>query len=358
MAATAMAVFAFVFFDGAGYFQDLLQNRETVILPADPANPSVAGRELEIVTILPKDAIQAILNPSFRRPEDTDNYLNDEPVLGISINGDDRVYSVPFLSAREVVNDTVGGVPVAITWCPLCFSGIAYERVIDGTEYTFGVSGKLIKNALVMYDHQTNSLWSQFLARGVKGEFAGRALQTLPLVQTTYARWLAEHPDSLVLSKGRSDSSVDQYSAYYEDNDAGVIGESNEDDRLERKDKVLGLGFDDGPKAFPLADLRIRPVVNDIVAGEALLIYFLPSTETALAYQRTVDGVRLEFETFMGEDGEELLRDVQTGSLWLPFTGMAIEGEMTGTILERVHSVISFWFAWSDFYPETALYRA
>ncbi|MDA1257370.1 MAG: DUF3179 domain-containing protein, partial [Chloroflexi bacterium] len=279
-----------------------------------------------------------------------------EPELGVSINGDSRVYSIPFLSGREIVNDTVGGVPIAVTWCPLCFTGIGYNRTIDGVEHTFGVSGKLILNALVMYDHQSGSLWSQFLSRGVKGEFAGRDLEIVPIVQTTYGQWLREHPDTAVLDKGRR-GAFDQYDGYYIDDDAGVIGEANVDDRLARKDKVVGLGFENDPKAYPLSALDVNPVVNDRVAGEDVVVFFQPSTETALVYNRVVDGRRLEFDQVIGGDGTVLLRDRVTGTRFLPFTGRAVDGELAGAQLERVHSVVSFWFAWSDFFPEAELYE-
>lgn len=106
----------FVFLGGPTWFQNLLRPRETVILPSSPNDPTTPGRELTIVTLLGRDGIPAIFDPLFRSPAETDNYRPDEPVLGISINGDNRVYSIPFLSGREIVNDTVGGVPVAVTW--------------------------------------------------------------------------------------------------------------------------------------------------------------------------------------------------------------------------------------------------
>ena len=210
-------------------------------------------------------------------------------------------------------------------------------------------------NALVMYDRESGTLWSQFLSRGVKGEFTGRDLEIVLLVQTTYGEWLRQHPDTLVLDKGRR-GSFDPYDSYYRNNSAGVIGESNGDTRLDRKDKVVGIGFDDGPSAFALSGLENNPVVNDTVAGRDVVIYYQRSTETALVYDRVLDGRSLEFEQVIDDDGTALLRDKATGSRFLPFTGRAIDGDLAGAQLERVHSVVSFWFAWSDFYPDTRLY--
>lgn len=218
------------------------------------------------------------------------------------------------------------------------------------------MSGKLIKNALVMYDHQTDTLWSQFLSKGVKGHFAGERLEIVPLIRTTWAKWEEEHPDTLALRKsGRS--GLDPYAGYYLADDAGVIGESHEDDRLPNKVKILGIGFEQGAKAYPLDELKRAKVVNDRVAGQEVAVTIDPGTETTFAFSRIVSGRALEFE-WATRDGGPALRDVETGSLWLPFSGLAVEGELKGERLERVNGLVSFWFAWTDFHPETALYTA
>ena len=128
MGLTVAAVVLFFVMGGPGALQRASLNRETIVLPADPSNPDQAGvgfdsdapnglgRTFEIVTLLPPDGIPAILNPQFISVAEATRYADDEPVLGVSINGDSRAYSIPFLSGREVVNDTVGGVPIAVTW--------------------------------------------------------------------------------------------------------------------------------------------------------------------------------------------------------------------------------------------------
>lgn len=116
MGLIAAGVGMFIVLGGPGALQIGLLNRETIVLPGNPDDPTSPGRSLEIVTLLPRDGIQAILNPQFISPEQAETYDDDEPVLGVTINGDSRVYSIPFLSGREIVNDTVGGVPIAVTW--------------------------------------------------------------------------------------------------------------------------------------------------------------------------------------------------------------------------------------------------
>ncbi len=220
----------------------------------------------------------------------------------------------------------------------------------------FGVSGKLINNALVMYDRETRSLWSQFLSFSVQGEFEGTPLEPVPLVLTTWDEWSEQYPDTMALRKPSS-SSRDTYAGYYQNSDAGVIGEANRDDRLNRKELVLGAGFDEGAVAFPHSQLRDDPVVNDEVAGAPALIYYQERSATALAYSRRVDGQELTFRIDdSGGSGQEILIDDETGSRWLPFTGQAIDGPLAGKSLERLHAVNVFWFAWTDFYPDTEVF--
>ncbi|MBT3942156.1 MAG: DUF3179 domain-containing protein [Chloroflexi bacterium] len=116
MGLTAVGILLFFVLGGPQALRVGLLNKETIVVPPDPGNPSAQGRTLELVTLLPPDGIQAILNPQFISPAEATRYVADEPVLGVTINGDSRAYSIPFLSGREVVNDTVGGIPIAVTW--------------------------------------------------------------------------------------------------------------------------------------------------------------------------------------------------------------------------------------------------
>jgi hypothetical protein len=231
-----------------------------------------------------------------------------------------------------------------------------YSREINGEEYTFGVSGKLIMNALVMYDHQTNTLWSQFLRTGVKGPLAGTVLEVVPVTQTTWASWKELHPDTQVLNKnGRYQ--FDAYEGYYTDSSAGVIGESRVDDRLGRKELVVGVDFNGNNKAYPFSVLSDQPVVNDSLAGQSVMVFFDNATETALVYNSTVNGRSLTLQLEGEVNGiQTVLVDDETGSRWQAFTGRAIDGELRGEKMDRLLSHLSFWFAWSDWNPDTELY--
>ncbi|MCH9018153.1 MAG: DUF3179 domain-containing protein [Chloroflexi bacterium] len=233
---------------------------------------------------------------------------------------------------------------------------MVYAREIDGKEHTFGVSGKLIMNALVMYDHQSDTLWSQFLSRGVKGPLANRALEIVPAVQTTWEQWLNLHPDTLVLDK-RGSYGSDTYEGYYRGGSAGIIGESNKDRRLPKKELVMGMVVSGFAKAYPFSAISQQTVINDHFAGEEVVITFEPTSESGAAFQRRLNGKTLTFEPAQVRAGVALMRDQETGSLWQVLTGQAVEGPLFGERLERLPSHYSFWFAWSDFHPQTELYE-
>ncbi len=232
-----------------------------------------------------------------------------------------------------------------------------YGRITNGEEHTFGVSGKLIMNALVMYDHQTRTLWSQFMREAVKGELVGTQLEVIPVTQTTWQAWKELHPDTLVLDKnGRY--GFDTYRGYYEDSRAGVLGASEDDDRLNRKELVLGVEIDGQSKAYSFAALESEVIVNDTITGQDALVYFDASSGTALVFDRTVGDVSLTFSVEDGPGGVlTVFVDEETNTRWSAFTGVAIEGELKGERLKRAVSHLSFWFAWKDWNPDTELYQ-
>ena len=233
-----------------------------------------------------------------------------------------------------------------------------YARDIGDEVLTFGVSGKLIMNALVMYDRQTDSPWSQFLGVGVRGKFEGTPLEPLGSSLTTWREWRDRHPDTLVLDQGRRRS--DPYGGYYADGSAGVLGESVRDERLGRKEFVAGAQWDGGAKAYPFRHLNGGPIVNDSFQGTDLLIVFSADDATVAIYDRRVGGRTLTFERAIGADAGGVtmpLRDRETDSVWSGRSGEAVSGELAGEQLTLLPSLQVFWFAWSDFYPETEFYE-
>jgi hypothetical protein len=318
----------------------------------------------EIVTLLPKDVIPAIdvPTPLFVRAQDAKGVRDGDRVLGVMIGGESRAYPIPFLSWHEIVNDTIGGLPIVVTWSPLCYTGIVYARAIHGQALTFGVSGKLWANGLLMYDRQTDSLWSQVSGQAITGSMQGRTLPMVPALQTTWGTWKRLHPATLVLDPSRSpyqrDYNVDPYEGYYASQDTGVMAPKRQDARLPAKALVLGLRLGGAVKAYPFTRLRQAPVVNDTVADTAVVVVFRAQDATGLAFNRRLGEQTLTFVATAQAAGDQpTMRDEQTGSIWSATGGTALQGPWQGKQLEQLPSTYAFWFAWKDYYPQTVVYQ-
>lgn len=228
-----------------------------------------------------------------------------------------------------------------------------YAREIEGEEFTFGVSGKLIRNVLVMYDRQTNSYWSQLLGEAIEGEKRGTKLEFVPSWFTTWEQWKEMHPDSLALNKGYAGARDPYEFGYYNSPDAGVIGETIQDDRLYTKEFVVGVEFNGNAVAYPFSILNDEPVVNDTVDGAEILVAFDKDSASGLVYDRIINGQTL---TFNPSDQPFTVIDNETGSTWDTVSGTATDGELAGQTLNRIKSTTVFWFGWKDFFPDTILY--
>lgn len=230
-----------------------------------------------------------------------------------------------------------------------------YDREINGKAFTFGVSGKLIRNVLVMYDRQTESLWSQLLGEAVQGELIGTKLDFVPSVMMTWAEWKERYPETQALDKGGRRGGRDSYASYYASSSPGVIGETRQDDRLYTKEFVVGVELAEAVKAYPFSALDTAGgVINDTVNGRALVIAFDPQSTASAVYDRTAAGQTLTFEA----TGTPLiLQDAETGSTWDALSGSATGGPLAGEQLQRLKSTRSFWFGWKDIHPNTLLYE-
>ena len=218
------------------------------------------------------------------------------------------------------------------------------------------MEGSLIYNTLVMYDRETESRWSQFLGSGVDGPKQGSELAFVPSVMVTWGAWKAEHPDTLFLDTGSSRRSYDSYEDYYADPDAiGAYGEANSDRRFDRKDIVLGVAVADYARAYAFGDLYRNKVINDALGETSVVVVFDEHSGLATVFDRTVAG-----RTLTLRQGDEPLHmtDEETSSVWNKLDGAAISGPLKGERLTMIPSFQLFWFAWSDFYPNTTVYRA
>ena len=248
----------------------------------------------------PKDGIPSIDSPKFAQVSDANFMSDSDTVIGLEINGEVKAYPLFILVWHEIVNDKVGDTPVAVTYCPLCYTNQVFERVIDGQEVEFGTSGKLYNSNLVMYDRTTDSYWSQALGIAITGELTGHQLNIIPFDVITWGDWKKMHPDTLVLTTqtGHIRSyEVDPYGDYYTDTRV-IFPVENKDDRMHPKEIILGFHADGHYKAFKQNDVESNTVINSEINNIPVLLISIFS-ENARAFERTVEGKVLEFDTLM-----------------------------------------------------------
>ncbi len=211
-------------------------------------------------------------------------------------------------------------------------------------------------NALVMYDLETETLWSQFISQGVDGPLKDTKLEIIPATLMQWDGWLELYPDTKVLDKQGGYQS-DVYTSYYRSGSAGILGESQQDNRLPRKELVIGVDFLGMVKAYPFSVLEESRLVHDTLGNTRLIVFFDPVSGAGVVYDATVNGEPATFELDESSDGVDILiKDDVTGTLWNAFTGEAVAGELSGSALRRIPTNYSFWFAWNDYHPDTLLF--
>lgn len=225
-----------------------------------------------------------------------------------------------------------------------------YARTVNGKTLTFGVSGKLVRNSLLMYDHETQSLWSHLTGSAIEGPLAGAKLTVLPATETRWSVWKKAYPTTRILPHDYP-GQRDLYARYYAGGDAGILGRKRDDSRLAPKDVVIGVRVMDVPKAYSLDAVVKATVVNDTVEHVRLVV-FATSDESASVFERTLNSQTLTFEKV-----GSTIQDRETGSTWDLVMGAATAGPLMGQHLAPVPATTSFWFGWFDFFPGTALYK-
>ncbi|PIR05143.1 MAG: hypothetical protein COV57_00665 [Candidatus Liptonbacteria bacterium CG11_big_fil_rev_8_21_14_0_20_35_14] len=233
----------------------------------------------------PKDGIPSIDNPKFINPNEADEFLDDNEIgLGVNLKGESRFYPNQIMVWHEITNDTIQGEPVLVTYCPLCATGIVFERKIDGQPVEFGVSGRLWQSNLLMYNRSSSeSLWSQVLGEAVLGEHTSQRLNIIPSDVVRYGEWKKAYPDTKVLSRDtgtvRSYGS-DPYGNYYTNEDVS-FGAKFTDNRLHPKDFVLGVEHEGQFKAY-LKEVIPIGKTSDTFAGKTVTINKTPNGEVSL----------------------------------------------------------------------------
>ncbi len=311
------------------------------------------------------DGIPAVDAPRFQRADRVDWLDDREPVLALEIRGAARAYPVQILVWHEIVNDTVAGIPVAVSYCPLCNTAVAFDRRLGARVLDFGVSGLLFNSDLVMYDRQTRSLWPQLAGHAVAGALTGRELDAFPVQTVSWVEWRRAHPDGWVLSRDtghRRSYGTNPYPGYDDVESRPFLFDGKVDGRLTAKTKVVGIAADGAALAIPHTTLVRERVVEPTLAGAPLVVWFEPGTASALdrarvasgrdagatgVFKPVLDGRRLHFSP--EKDG---FIDQETRSRW-NVLGRAVSGPLAGRSLTAVAHVDSFWFAWAAFRPTT-----
>jgi hypothetical protein len=261
----------------------------------------------------PRDGIPALDHPPSLRASEA-SWGDDEPVLGVVVGGEARAYPVAILNWHELVNDTLGGEPILVSFCPLCGTGMVFDRRVGGEVRIFGVSGLLYRSDLLMYDHGSESLWSQISAEAVTGPLLGQRLRLLRARMDQWGQWRRDHPESTVLSRDtghRRDYDRSPYAGYADSR--RLIFPVSIDRRYHPKMPTLGLRVPgQGARAYPASEL--------VRAGA-------PVEERFLGHR-----VRIAYDA-----------DRQAFDVAAPSEVEVVEG---------------FWFAWAAFHPETSVYLA
>ncbi len=312
-----------------------------------------------------RDGIPALTNPEVVSADEATFLSPGRRVLGVVVNGEPRAYPMIVMWWHEIVNDTLGGEPVLVTYCPLTGSGVAFDPVVAGQLRNFGVSGLLFENNLIMFDRDTESLWSQLTMSSICGDQRGTVLDRLPVIETTWGYWKELYPNTTVVSTNTGfDRAYGEYPYGNYDvafNPVTFFPSSEFSQARPPKEPILGVMEGQSFKAFPFFALRDEGgggngiAVNASVGGLPVLVSYLVDDWTALAFDRRVGDQTLTF--MLADTSAMTLTDAETGSTW-DALGQAIDGPLTGEQLRQLtdaHPV--FWFAWSVFRRSTELYQ-
>lgn len=320
----------------------------------------------------PKDGIPSIDDPSFVSAETAAGWLEpSSPVMVVEREGETRAYPLAILMHHEIVNDRIGGIPVAVTYCPLCNTALAFDRRVSGRTLEFGTTGRLRHSDLVMYDRQTESWWQQATGEAIVGEMTGTTLELLPVITLSWERARQLHPDLEVLSRDTGFArryGVNPYAGYDRIGNRPIAGFTRDDPdpRLPAMERVAAVRLDSG-WAAPFSELEEARVANAEAGGTPFVVFWAPGAASALdagevdegrdvgmtaAYRRSLEDRTLTFES-----AGDRFRDRETGSTW-NLAGRAVSGPLEGARLEPLQHGNHFWFAWAAFRPETSIWRA
>ncbi len=295
------------------------------------------------------DGIPALTNPDLIDANDSGaSFLQDtDLVIGYKNGNDIRAYSHSILDWHEIINDNVGDVSVAITYCPLTGTGIGWNRIINGNETSFGVTGLLYNNNLIPFDRQTNSNWSQILNESVNGDLLGTEIDIVPLFETTWKTWKTMYPNTKVVSTNTGFTrsyGVSPYGDYSTNN--VIFFPVFQDNRLPLKERVHTVVQDDIAKVYQFSSFDSSNVIRDAFQGFEYVVVGNNEFIVSFILDDITSGLTFEYAY---EGGETILIDNE-GTSWNVF-GEAVAGPRVGERLLSSNSFMAFWFSVAAFYP-------
>ncbi len=318
----------------------------------------------------PKDGIPAIDTANFDAVRDADKWLKPrEPVILFERAAEARAYPLQILIWHEIANDTVAGLPVAVTFCPLCNTSIVFDRRLEGRVLDFGTTGKLRFSDLVMYDRQTESWWQQVTGEAIIGELTGRRLTFLPSQIISWELFKQTYPGGKVLNREtghRRSYGSNPYVGYDDINSSPFLYRGPKDSRLPPMERVVTVSLGGEDVAYPFSVMEKMRVANDTVGGRPIVVLHAPGVASALdrgsipdsrdvgtagVFERTLEGKVLTFKS----SGTRFV-DAQTASTW-NLLGSATAGPLAGKRLTPVINGSHFWFSWAVFKPQTRIYK-
>ena len=317
----------------------------------------------------PKDGIPAIDRPQFVTVADAGQWLRPrEPVIVFERGSDARAYPLQILIWHEIVNDTVGGVPVVVTFCPLCNTSLTYERRLGDRVHDFGTTGRLYRSALVMYDRQTESWWWQVSGEAIVGDLTGARLVLLPSQIVSFETFRQARPGGKVLSRETGHSRPygrNPYVGYDDVNASPFLYTGPTDRRLRPMERVVTVSLGGHDVAYPFSALATVGVVHDVVGGVPIVVFYQTGTASALdagdiaagrdvgaaaVFSPVLDDRRLTFTA----RGVQFV-DAPTRSTW-NILGQATGGPLAGRRLAPVPHGNHFWFSWASYRPQTRIW--
>lgn len=316
-----------------------------------------------------RDGIPSIDAPQFSSVNDINFMNSDDLILGIRVGDEVKGYPHPVLDWHEIVNDEISNSKYALTYCPLTGTGIGWDRVINGEETTFGVSGLLFDTNLMPYDRASSSTWSQQQLRCVNGANIGQRARLYSFVETTWATWKEAYPESQVLNTNtginRSYGSY-PYGDYRTNNAALLFPITTDDDRLPAKERVLGIRENDAFKIYPFNSNTVDSTVTvssagvnpylinldrDVHMGQDLLI--VSSNELNILVGFKV-GDTAEYTALTNEDFPYLFAD-QNG---VKYDLFGYPDSTSASSLDLAEQFIGYWFSWGTFYPNVDIFES